>query len=70
MSFYLQKNQIPSGGLDFDVLPACLANELIPDEDSYDTVKTLRTKIDLTLIQDSCCHSFQDCTDGIIVLRI
>ena len=57
-----------SGGENFNVLPCCLCDGLIPDENAYDTVKLLRTKLNLSLIQDSCCHSFQDCADGIIAL--
>lgn len=55
-------------GENFDVLPSCLCDELIPNEEDFNMKKNLRTKLNLTLIQDSCCHSFQDCADGIIAL--
>ena len=52
----------------FEYMPCCLCNELIPDENMYDLVKKIRTDIDLDLIQKSCCFSFQDCIDGIVAL--
>ncbi len=55
-------------GENFDVLPSCLCDELIPNEEDFNTKRFLRTKLNLTLIQDSCCHSFQDCADSIIAL--
>lgn len=55
-------------GENFEYMPCCLCNELIPDENMYDLVKKIRTDIDLDLIQKSCCFSFQDCIDGIVAL--
>lgn len=55
-------------GENFEYMPCCLCDSLIPYENDYDIIKTIKTKINLTLIQDSCCHSFQDCADGIIAL--
>lgn len=55
-------------GENFEYKPCCLCNQLIPQEDSYQLIKTLKTSLDLTLIQDSCCFGFTDCMDGIISL--
>lgn len=55
-------------GENFEYMPCCLCDELIPNDEDFNTKKFLRTKLNLTLIQDSCCHSFQDCADGIIAL--
>lgn len=55
-------------GENFEYMPCCLCNELIPDENMYDLVKRIKTDIDLDLIQKSCCFSFQDCIDGIVAL--
>lgn len=55
-------------GENFEYMPCCLVNELIPDENLYDHVKTLKTTINLDLIQNSCCFSMQDCTDQIVAL--
>lgn len=55
-------------GENFEYMPCCLVNELIPDENGYDEVYELVTNLKLTLIQQSCCNSFQDCIDGIIAL--
>lgn len=55
-------------GENFEYMPCCLCNELIPNEDEYNEVKTIHTEIKLSLIQESCCNSMQDCMDGIIAL--
>lgn len=51
-------------GVDFEYTPCCLCNNLTPNEEDYDTIKTLKTTIKLNLIQDSCCFSMQDMMDG------
>ena len=55
-------------GENFEYMPCCLCNELIPNEDMYDLVKTVKTKMRFGLIQNSCCFSFQDCIDQIVAL--
>lgn len=55
-------------GENFEYVPCCLCNELIPMEDKYNIVKVIKTDIKLNLIQDSCCFSFQDAMDGIIAI--
>lgn len=57
-------------GENFEFQPCCLCNGLTPNETDYDKSYTrkFKTKIKLTIIQDSCCHSFQDCIDGITPL--
>ena len=52
----------------FEYMPASLVNELTPNEDSYSVVKTIKTNLKLSLATESCCHSMQDCIDGIIAL--
>ena len=50
--------------------PMCLINndELVPEEDSYSTIKILKTDLDLDLCQDNCCFSFTDVQDNILPL--
>lgn len=55
-------------GENFEYMPCCLCNELIPNEDDYTLSKRLITPITLNLIQDSCCFSFQDAADKIVSL--
>lgn len=55
-------------GEDFEVMPAGLCNNLTPNKEDYDTIKTISLDIKLSLVQDSCCFSMQDCMDGIISL--
>ena len=55
-------------GENFEYMPCCLCNELNPDEEQYSTVKTIKTKLKLSIITDSCCHSMQDTMDGIVAL--
>lgn len=55
-------------GENFEYMPCCLCNELIPNVNDYKLIKTINTTINLSLIQNSCCHSMQDCMDGIIAL--
>ena len=52
----------------FEYMPASLVNELIPNEGSYSVVKEIKTNLKLSLATESCCHSMQDCIDGIIAL--
>lgn len=55
-------------GENFEYKPCCLCNELIPFEDTYSVVKTIKIKMKLDLIQESCCFSFGDCQDGIVAI--
>lgn len=58
------------GGDDFEQFPAGLCNNLTPNEEDYDTIKVIKTKIKLSLIQDSACFGMQDSMDGIVALRL
>lgn len=53
-------------GENFEYMPCCLCNELIPFDNSYELTKKLKTKIKLCLIQNSCCFSYQDAIDQIV----
>lgn len=55
-------------GEDFEVMPAGMCNNLIPNQEDYDEIKSTNLPIKLNLIQESCCFSMQDCMDGIISL--
>lgn len=55
-------------GENFEYMPCCLCNELIPDENSYDLVETYKTPLKLSLIQNSCCFSYQDAIDQIVAI--
>ena len=55
-------------GENFEYFPCCLCNDIIPNKELYDVVKTIKTKIKLDLIQNSCCFSMQDAIDGIVAI--
>lgn len=55
-------------GEGFEIIPSCMCNDMIPNEDSYEAIKRIKIKYKLTLVQESCCTSMQDCMDGIISL--
>lgn len=55
-------------GENFEYMPCCLCNELVPYDNSYDKIETVNTSIKLNLIQDSCCFSYQDAIDGIVAI--
>lgn len=55
-------------GENFEYMPCCLVNNLIPNEDDYSLVKKVKCDIKLKLIQESCCNSFQDCIDHCVAL--
>lgn len=55
-------------GDNFEYMPSCLCNELVPFNNSYNVVKKIKTNIRLSLIQNSCCFSFQDAIDGIVAI--
>lgn len=55
-------------GEGFEVIPCSLCSEMIPNEDSYNAIKRINIKYELSLVQNSCCNSMQDCMDGIISL--
>lgn len=68
--FLFTKDPSVVWGEDFEQYPAGLCNDLVPNEEDYDLVKTIRTTINLDLIQNSSCFGMQDAMDGIIALRI
>ena len=45
-----------------------MCNDMIPNDESYEAIKRIKTKYKLSLVQESCCTSMQDCMDGIISL--
>ncbi len=51
-----------------DQKPACLVNDLYPMDEYITEIHIVKMKIKLDLIQNNCCFSFQDCTDGICCL--
>ena len=55
-------------GENFEYFPSCLCNELIPNSDDYCLVKTIKTDMVLSLVQNSCCFSYQDAIDGIVAI--
>lgn len=55
-------------GENFEYMPCCLCNELIPYEEHYSIIKNFKTPITLNLIQNSCCFSYQDAIDGIVAI--
>lgn len=55
-------------GEGFEIIPSCMCNDMIPNDDSYEAIKRIKTKYKLSLVQESCCTSMQDCMDGIISL--
>ena len=55
-------------GENFEYKPCCLCNGLSPDEKFIWEVHTVKMKIKLELIQNNCCFSFSDATDGIIAI--
>ncbi len=55
-------------GENFEYKPCCLCNGLTPDDKYIDEIHIVKMKIKLDLIQDNCCFSFSDATDGIIAI--
>lgn len=55
-------------GEGFENMPASLVNNLSPNTDSYSVTKFIKTSLALCLASESCCHSMQDCIDGIIAV--
>ena len=55
-------------GENFNYKPAGLCNDIMPDDKYIQKVVTIKTLINLDLIQDSGCFSMQDCLDGIVSL--
>ena len=66
--FIFSENVNEFWGENFEYSPCCLCNELLPHEEYCHLVKTVKLSFPLTLIQESCCFSMQDCMDGIISL--
>lgn len=55
-------------GEGFEYMPASLVNNLVPNTDSYSVTKSIKTTLRLCLAIESCCHSMQDCIDGIVAV--
>lgn len=55
-------------GEGFEYMPTSLVTKLLPNEGSFSLRKTIKTNLKLCLATESCCHSMQDCIDGIIAL--
>lgn len=55
-------------GEEFSQKPACLVNNLIPEEKYMDEIHIVKTKIKLELIQNNCCFSISDCYDGVVAM--
>ena len=55
-------------GENFEYKPCCLCNGLTPDDRYVGEIHIVKTKIKFDLIQDNCCFSFSDATDGIIAI--
>lgn len=55
-------------GEDWDVKPAGICGNILPNDDSYDLRKVFMTRIKLDLAKNNSCFSMQDCTDNIIPL--
>jgi hypothetical protein len=66
--FIFSENPDVFWGENFEYKPCGLCNELIPDVKYVDKTSVVRTIINLDIVTDSNCFSFQDCTDGIVAL--
>ena len=55
-------------GEDFDIKPAGLCNDIMPDDKYITEIHVVRTTIRFDLAQKCNCFSFQDCIDGCISL--
>jgi len=55
-------------GENFEYKPCCLCNGLTPDDKYISEIHIVKMKIKLDLIQNNCCFSFSDATDGIIAI--
>ena len=66
--FIFTDNQDEFWGDGFESIPACLVNNLMPDERYITHVETLVTNVKFQLIQNNCCFSMQDCFDGCVAL--
>lgn len=55
-------------GEDWNIKPASICNNLIPEESTFHLVKKVKLKFKLALAQNNSCFSMQDCINGIIAL--
>lgn len=53
---------------DYEYKPCCLSLNVRPIIDSHVTLGTVKTRIKLNLIQESCCMSFKDAMQGIVAI--
>lgn len=64
--FYFSSDSEMAWGIDWDIKPATICNLSVPQKQTYDIVKTLKTEIVLNVAQKNSCFSMQDCKDGIL----
>ena len=53
---------------DWDFNINCSKTDVFPNESNYVASYIVYTKINLSLIQDSCCFGMKQCQDGVIAL--
>lgn len=64
--FFFSKTPEKVWGEDWaEECPSACEN-LLPDPNTYDTIKRLKTNIPFTCAQEQSCFSLQDCIDGCI----
>lgn len=64
--FYFSDDPEMAWGVDWDIKPATICNLAVPQKQTYDIIKTLKTEMVLTVAQKNSCFSMQDCKDGIL----
>lgn len=64
--FYFSEEPDMAWGTDWDIKPAAICNLEVPQKQTYDIVKTLRTEYIFNVAQKNSCFSYQDCKDGIL----
>lgn len=55
-------------GENWEYTPSCLVRDLMPFDENFNEVYTIKTEIKFKLAQDSCCFNMQDCIDGCVCL--
>ena len=48
--------------------PACACGHLQPEPEAYQYIKELKTRINFSLGQEQCCHTYQDVCDHCVAL--
>jgi hypothetical protein len=64
--FYFSEDPDIAWGTDWNVKPASICNLEVPQKQTYEMVKILKTNCILNVIQENSCFSMQDCKDKII----